>query len=127
VALAAPVGHLTSEGPWQACTTASGWQRYPAPSGWEPLDVRELPLAAYGLRLVDFTQVETRLPMNGDEYLRYMLSEVSIEHAIASGACSRQQARDWCLATLGPVFAGGPLTVVIPGHIATLVRTPGPT
>jgi SAM-dependent methyltransferase len=106
---------------------ASFEQRYPAPSGWEPLDVRELPLAAYGLRLADFTPVETRLAMNGDEYLRYMLSEVNIEHAIASGACSQQQARDWCEATLGPIFAGGPLTVVIPGHIATLVRTPGPT
>lgn len=29
---------------------------------------------------------------------------------------------DWCRETLKPVFAGGELTVVIPGYIATLAR-----
>lgn len=101
---------------------ASFVQRFPWPSGWEPLDARELPLAEYGLRLVDFTEVETRLPMDGDAYLRYMLSETNAEHAIATGACSAEDARDWCQSTLQPVFADGPLTVVIPGHIATLAR-----
>ena len=101
---------------------ASFEQRFPAPSGWERLDVHELPLAAYGLRLLDFTAVETRLPMDLDAYVRSMLSEVNIEHAIASGACSPDEAGDWCQTTLAAVFADGPLTVLVPGHIATLAR-----
>jgi SAM-dependent methyltransferase len=101
---------------------ASFERRFPWPSGWEPLDPRELPLAAYGLRLIEFTEVETRLPMDADAYLRYMLSETNVEHAISAGACSPEAARDWCRSTLEPVFGDGPVTVVIPGHIATLAR-----
>jgi SAM-dependent methyltransferase len=97
-------------------------QRFPWPSGWEPLEVRELPLAAYGLQLLDFTDVETRLPMDVDAYLRYALSETNVEHSIASGACSQEEARGWCQTTLEPVFADGPVTVVISGHVATLAR-----
>lgn len=95
-------------------------RRFPWPPGWEPFDVRELPLGAYGLRLVDYADVETRLPMTFDAYLRYMLSETNVEHAIASGACGADEARAWCQDTLAPVFAGGGVTVIIPGHIATL-------
>jgi len=109
----------------------AGWfasfeQRFPPPPGWEPLDVRELPLAAYGLRLVGFTDVETRLPMALDAYLRYMLSEVSVDNAISRRACSPEEARDWCRATLEAVFANGQVTVVIPGYVATLARTADP-
>ncbi len=97
-------------------------QRFPWPPGWEPLDVRELPLATYGLRLLDYTDLEIRLPMGLDAYLRYMLSEANVDDAIARGACSDEQARAWCLETLKPVFADGEVTVVIPGYIATLAR-----
>jgi len=101
---------------------ASFEQRFPWPPGWEPLEVRELPLAAYGLQLLDFTDVEARLPMDVDAYLRYALSETNVEHSIASGACSQEEARAWCQTTLEPVFADGPVTVVISGHVATLAR-----
>jgi SAM-dependent methyltransferase len=100
---------------------ASFEQRFPWPAGWEPLDVRELPLAAYRLRLVDYTDVEIRLPMTFDAYLRYMLSETNVADAIARGACSPEEARDWCLETLQAAFADGEVTVVIPGYVATLV------
>lgn len=105
----------------------AGWfdlfeQRFPSPPGWEPLDVHELPLAAYGLRLLRFTDVEVRLPMILDAYLRYMLSEVNVDDAIARGACSAQQAHGWCQGTLKAVFADGDVTVIIPGYIATLAR-----
>ena len=100
-------------------------RRFPWPPGWALLDVRELPLAAHGLRLVDYSDLEIRLPMDLDAYLRYMLSEVNVDDAIARGACSAEQARDWCLETLKPVFADGELAVVIPGYIATLARLPG--
>jgi SAM-dependent methyltransferase len=101
-------------------------QRFPWPPGWQPLDVRELPLAAYGLQLLDFTDVETRLPMDLDAYLRYALSETNVEDSIANGACSPEEARDWCRTTLEAVFADGAVTVVVPGHIATLARTAEP-
>jgi hypothetical protein len=101
---------------------ASFEQRFPWPPGWEPLEVRELTLAAYGLQLLDFTDVETRLPMDVDAYLRYALSETNVEHSIASGACSQEEARDWCQTTLESVFADGAVTVVISGHVATLAR-----
>ena len=105
----------------------AGWfasfeQRFPWPPGWQPFDVRELPLGDYGLRLLDYTDAETRLPMTFDAYLRYMLSEVNVDAAIADGNCDPEEARDWCRETLGPVFADGELTVVIPGYIATLSR-----
>jgi SAM-dependent methyltransferase len=105
----------------------AGWfasfeQRFPWPPGWEPLDVRELPLAGYGLRLLDYTDLEIQLPMDLDAYLRYMLSETNVDDAIARGACSAEQARDWCLETLKAVFADGQVTVVVPGYIATLAR-----
>ncbi|HEX6452235.1 MAG TPA: methyltransferase domain-containing protein [Trebonia sp.] len=105
----------------------AGWftlfeQRFPPPPGWEPLDVRELPLAAYGLRLLHFTDVETRLPMTFDAYLRYMLSEVNVDHAVTRGACNAQEARDWCQETLKAIFPEGDITVIIPGYIATLAR-----
>jgi SAM-dependent methyltransferase len=102
----------------------AGWfdsfeQRFPPPPGWEPLDVRELPLAAYGLRLLHFTDVETRLPMTFDAYLRYMLSEVNVNDAVV------EEAREWCRQTLRAVFADGDVTVVIPGYLATLARAAG--
>jgi SAM-dependent methyltransferase len=100
-------------------------QRFPWPPGWQPFDVRELPLAAYGLHLLDYADVETRLPMAFDAYLRYMLSEVNVDDAIARGACSPAAAVDWCRDTLEPVFANGQMTVVIPGYVATL--TPATT
>jgi SAM-dependent methyltransferase len=101
---------------------ASFEQRFPWPPGWLPLDARALPLAAYGLQLLAYTDVETRFPMDLDVYLRCALSETNVEHSIATGACTQDEARDWCRSTLEPVFADGPVTVVIPGHIATLGR-----
>lgn len=102
---------------------ASFEQRFPSPPGWQPVDVRELPVDRYGLRLIGYTGVETRLPMGFDAYLRYMLSEVNADDAIARGTCNAEEARDWCRSTLGAVFADGDVTVVISGYVATLTLT----
>jgi SAM-dependent methyltransferase len=112
-------------------TELAGWyasfeRRFPPPPGWEPLDVRELPLGRYGLGLLDFTDVETWLPMTFDAYLRYALSEVNVDSAIARGSYSAEEARDWCRATLDPVFGDSAVTVVIPGYVATLARAASP-
>jgi SAM-dependent methyltransferase len=95
-------------------------QRFPWPTGWEPIDVRELPLTGYGLRLLRYADVEARLTMTFDAYLRYMLSETNAEHAIATGAYTAEQVRDWCRETLKAVFANDEVTAVIPGYVATL-------
>jgi SAM-dependent methyltransferase len=113
-------GRRSASGDELATWFASFEQRFPWPPGWEPFDVRELPLNAYGLRLADYTDVEVRLSMTFDAYLRYMLSETNVDDSIARGACSAEQARDWCRETLEAVFADGDVTVIIPGYIATL-------
>jgi hypothetical protein len=74
------------------------------------------------LWLVDYTDVETRLPMTCDDYLRYVLSEVNVASAVERGDCGAQEAREWCRGTLEAVFANGDLTVVIPGYLATVAR-----
>jgi SAM-dependent methyltransferase len=107
----------------------AGWfasfeQRFPWPPGWQPFDVRQLPLVAYGLRLLDYADVEARLPMTFDAYLRYMLSEVNVDNAIARGAYSAEEARDWCQGTLKAVFADGEVTVVIPDTLPRLLSQP---
>ena len=99
---------------------ASFEQRFPWPPGWESFEVRDLPLDGYGLRLLKYADVEARLTMTFDAYLRYMLSETNAEHAIARGACSAEQIRDWCRETLKGVFTGDEVTVIIPGYMATL-------
>jgi hypothetical protein len=58
--------------------------------------------------------------MTFDAYLRYMLSETNAEHAIASGAHSAGDVRDWCRQTLKDVFANGEVTVVTTGYVAKL-------
>lgn len=103
----------------------AGWfasfeQRFPWPPGWPPVDVRGLPLAGYSLRLLDYTDVEIPQPMTLDTYVRCMLGETNVEHAIARGACTAEEARDWCRASLRPVFAAGDVTVVVAGYLATL-------
>jgi hypothetical protein len=43
-----------------------------------------------------------------------------VDDAIARGACSAHEARDWCRRTLKAVFADGEVIVAIPGYAATL-------
>ena len=102
---------------------ASFEQRFPSPPGWQSFDVRELPLIGYGLCLLDYTDVETRLPMAFDAYERYVLSEVNVNNAVAREAYSAEEARDWCHETLKAIFADGDVTVVFSGYIAALART----
>jgi SAM-dependent methyltransferase len=113
-------GRRSATGEALAAWFTSFEQRFPWPAGWRPLDVRELPVEEYGLRLLDHTDVETRLPMTFDAYLRYVLGEVNVDHAVTRGACGAQEARRWCRETLEAVFAEGDVTVIFPGYVATL-------
>ena len=110
------------------CDDLAGWfasfeRQFPPAPGWQCFDVRELSLGANGLRLVDYREAEIQLPMTFDAYVRYMLSETNVEDAIARGACSAEEARNWCRKTLRAVFADGELSLVIPGYVATLAVT----
>jgi hypothetical protein len=58
------------------------------------------------------------------EYLRRCLGSGD---AVACGAYSAEEARDWCQETLKAVFADGEVTVVIPGYVATLTLTANQT
>jgi SAM-dependent methyltransferase len=113
-------GRRSATGEALAAWFTSFERRFPWPAGWRPLDVRGLPVEQSGLRLLDYTDVEIRLPMTFDAYLRYVLGEVNVDSAVAGGACSDQEARRWCRETLEPVFAEGDVTVVFPGYVATL-------
>jgi SAM-dependent methyltransferase len=97
-------------------------QRFPWPTGWRPLIVRELPLASCGLRLRDYMDVEVRLPMTCDAYLRYVVREVNVDSAVARGDHGEEEAQDWCRHTLRTVFGDGELTVVFRGYLATLAH-----
>ena len=95
-------------------------QRFPWPAGWQQLIVRELPLTSSGLRLCDYTDVEVRLPMTCEAYLRYVVHEVNVDSALTRGVCSEEDAQDWCRRTLRQVFDDSELTVVFRGYLATL-------
>jgi SAM-dependent methyltransferase len=113
-------GRRSATGDALATWFASFEQRFPWPPGWRPLVVRELPLTASGLRLRDYTDVEVRLPMTCDAYLRYVVHEVNVDSAVTRGAAGEDEAREWCRRTLRPVFGDGELTVAFRGYLATL-------
>ena len=68
-----------------------------------------------------YEDIDTHLTMTLDAYLRYVLSEVNVDSSVASGLSTADGARDWCRATLEPVFANGDVTVVIPAYLAVMV------
>jgi len=116
-------GRRSTDGDALADWFAAFERRFPWPAGWRPLDPRELPLARCGLHLLDYADIELRLPTTFDDYLRYTVSGINVDTAITRGSCSAEEARDWCRETLAEVFATGDMTVVIPGYLATLSRT----
>lgn len=100
-------------------------RRFPSSADWRPLDPRTLPLPAAGLLLLDRVEVETRLPMSLDAYLRYVLSESNVDGAIGRGDCDVAEAEEWCRRTLAPVFADGDVDVVFPGYVGIISHAAG--
>lgn len=95
---------------------ASFKERYPVPPGYA-LDVRTLPYETYGLRFDSLYELEVAVPMTHASYLRYALSETSIEQALARGANEADIAA-WCRATLADIFNEGPRAVLFDAYIA---------
>lgn len=77
-------------------------KRYPSPPGYA-LDVRTLPYENYGLRFQGYHELEVAVPMMHDNYLRYALSETSVEQAIARGE-NEADIEAWCRETLAEIF-----------------------
>ncbi len=91
-------------------------RRYPAQAGYA-LDVRTLDWARFGLRLDAYHEFEIAVPLDADAYLRYILSETRVEHAIARGQ-SEEAIRDWCAPAIQTIFGTGARQVLFTGYVA---------
>jgi SAM-dependent methyltransferase len=91
-------------------------RRYPPQPGYD-IDVGRLPFAAAGLRLDGQEEMKVALPMTLDSYLRYAMSETAVEVAISGGVPERS-IRDWCCATLTPVFGDRTCDVLFDAYAA---------
>ena len=116
-------GRRSPDGDALANWFAAFERRFPWSPGWRPLSPHTLPLPEAGLLLLDQMDVETRLPMSLDAYLRYVLSETNVDSAVARGDSDATAAGEWCRRTLAPVFAHGDVDVVFPGYVAVMSRT----
>ncbi len=95
-------------------------QRYPSPPGYA-LDVRALPYESYGLRLRGYHELEVALPLTHANYLRYALSETSVELAIRRGV-AEADIEAWCRDTLADIFDAQPREVFFDAYIAYVGR-----
>lgn len=91
-------------------------QRYPSPPGYA-LDVRTLPYENYGLRFDSYHELEVAVPMTHASYLRYAMSETSVEQAIAWGA-AEADIEAWCRESLTEIFAEQPQDIFFDAYIA---------
>lgn len=107
-----------AEGPELGAWFARFERRFPWPPGWRPLDPHTLPAVEPGLWLLECRQETVALPMTGEAYRRYALSEVNVDRAVRAGVCTRQEAGAWCERTLAAVFGTAELTVRFPGYVA---------
>lgn len=95
-------------------------ERYPSPPGYA-LDVRTLPYEDYGLRFDSYHKLEVAVPLTHASYLRYALSETSVEQALARGE-NEADIEAWCRATLAEIFAENPREVLFDAYIAYVKR-----
>ncbi len=94
--------------------------RYPAPSDpINQLDPETLAGIASGMRLGAHEHFEIGLPVSPRFFVDYIMTETNISNAVAHGA-KEADIRDWCEASLAPVFAGREREVLFRGYIAYL-------
>ena len=95
-------------------------QRYPSPPGYA-LDVRVLPYENYGLRFDGYHELEVAVPMTHSSYLRYALSETSVEQALSRGE-KEADIEAWCRETLAAIFGDKPREVFFDAYITHVSR-----
>jgi SAM-dependent methyltransferase len=91
-------------------------RRYPDAPGYR-MDVRRLPFGRAGLALDWHEEFSIPIPMTGDAYLRYAMSETRVELAITRGV-DQSAIRGWCRDTLERVFADRERAVIFDGYTA---------
>lgn len=95
-------------------------RRLPFPTGYE-MDVRGIPFDSVGLRLADYERFELAVPLDAQAYLAYVLSETNVELALSRGT-AEEDIREWCAATLEPIFREGSRPVLFDGYVAYVTR-----
>jgi SAM-dependent methyltransferase len=89
---------------------------YPSQPGYA-LDVRRLDFADAGLRLERYRNLEVPIPMSLDTYLRYAMSQTSVETAISRGV-PEDDIGEWCATTLKSVFGNATYEVLFDAYVA---------
>ena len=92
--------------------------RYPAPpfSG-RPLTPELLVPLAEGFRPIGAEWYEESLTLDHSFYVDYAMTETNVAAAVRAGV-DEESIREWCRATLAPVFGGVARVVVFTGYIA---------
>ena len=88
--------------------------RYPYPPGYA-MDVKSLPFETVGMRLEYYEAIEVAIPMTGEAYLAYVLSETNVELALSYGVVEETVAA-WCMSTLGDIFGDGARDVLFDAY-----------
>lgn len=99
----------------------AGWHRefktrYPAPPS-HAFDPASLPYAECGLHLDLLEAFEAGIELSPDFYLNYAMTETNVAAAVSRGV-PEQDIRDWCIASLTPVFGDEVREVVFHGYFA---------
>lgn len=99
--------------------------RYP----WPPNEARDLnpeiiAREASGFAVVAQEDFEISLTLAPEFYLNYMLTETNVAHALRQGS-SYGEIRDWCAASLAPVWKNESHSVVFRGYYVSLLGFPG--
>jgi hypothetical protein len=96
-------------------------RRYPDAPGYD-MDVRRLPFQRGGLELVSLEEFSVPVPMTGEEYLRYAMSETRVELALSKGA-READIRQWVARTLESVFDDRATDVLFDAYAAYVRRS----
>lgn len=97
--------------------------RYPYPASQAvPLSPAILAGRASHFTVLRAETFAVSLPLTREFYLSYMLTETNVQAAVQAGT-PPGHIRQWCDATLAPVFAGRRQPVVFDGYLAHLTRT----
>jgi SAM-dependent methyltransferase len=97
-------------------------ERYP----WPPqeaiaLDRNRLSNIGSVLKLQDYHQFELGLNMDLEFYLNYLLTETNVAFAMKNGV-SRSSIREWCAATLQPLWTQPDPEILFRGYFAYLLK-----
>ena len=93
-------------------------RRYPPPTGdVRPLDPEILAGLDSGLTAGPCEHLEIWLPFTAGRYLDYVMTETNVAMAIGAGAAA-SEIREWCRATLDPLFAAEEREVLFRAYYA---------